>query len=371
VNTGTATNLVIQDTTNGIDIPAGQQIVVNVTVVLSNTANNTIGKQFQNTATYTYDSVDNSPTTLANGAPGASGAITIVGPTLTMQKSGPSTMTALAPGTFTLNVQNTGGSTAWQTTIKDILPNQTSPAPGGMCGSTPTNVAARIYQSDGVTPVSAPLVSGTDFTVSFAGAPACTFTVAMKSSAAAIPPTDRLIVTYSASLDPYTAGAITLTNIAGGTQWLSADPAVTAPGNIQTVTGPLTNGTPGVLDNQDAFTVTTQTPLLTFTKTVQNVTTGQSGANAKPGDTLQYTLNIQNAGSLGASNFTLTDDLDKLNTPAMFAPGTLKLITVPAGANTSLTSATGGTKGTGLVSISNLVSLPRARRATSWSFSSR
>ncbi len=361
VNTGTATNLVIQDTTNGIDIPAGQQIVVNVTAVLGNTTNNTIGKQFQNTATYTYDSIDNTASTQANGAPGASGAITIIGPSLTMQKSGPGTMTALAPGTFTLNAQNTGGSTAWGTTLTDILPNVTSPSPGSMCGSAPTNVTARIYQADGVTPVSAPLVNGSDFTVSFAGAPACTFTVAMKSSAAAIPPTDRLIVTYSASLDPYTAGGITLTNIAGSTQWLSADPAVTAPGNIQTVTGPLTNGTPGVLDNQDAFTLTTQAPSLAFTKTVYNVTTGQSGANAKPGDTLEYTLTIQNVGTLGASNFTLTDDLDKLNTSTMFAPGTLKLITVPAGANASLTSATGGTKGTGLVNIGNLSVAPQGQ----------
>jgi len=361
VNTGTATNLVIQDTTSGIDIPAGQQVVVNVTVVLSNSATNTLGKQFQNTATYTYDSVNNAASTQANGAPGASGAITIVGPALTMQKSGPNTISAIAPGTFALNVQNTGGSTAWQTTLADMLPNVTSPSPGSMCGSAPTNVTARIYQADGVTPVSASLVSGTDFTVSFAGAPACTLTVAMKSSATAIPPMDRLIVTYSASLDPYTAGGITLTNVAGAMQWLSADSAVTAPANIQTVTGPLTNGTPGVLDNQDAFTVTTQAPLLTFTKTVYNVTAGQSDANAKPGETLQYTLKIQNVGSLGASNFTLTDDLDKLNTPAMFAPGTLKLLTVPAGANTTLTTATGGTKGTGLVSIGNLSVAPQGQ----------
>ena len=130
MNTGTATNLVIQDTTNGIDIPAGQQIVVNVTVVLGNSANNTLGKQFQNTATYTYDSVDNTASTQANGAPGASAAITIVGPALTVQKSGPGTMTALSPGTFTLNVQNTGGSTAWQTTLTDILPNVTSSISG-------------------------------------------------------------------------------------------------------------------------------------------------------------------------------------------------------------------------------------------------
>ncbi|HEY6873584.1 MAG TPA: isopeptide-forming domain-containing fimbrial protein [Geobacteraceae bacterium] len=361
VNTGTATNLVIQDTTSGIDIPAGQQVVVNVTVVLSNAAINTLGKQFQNTATYTYDSVNNTASTQENGAPGASPAITIVGPNLTMQKSGPGTINALSPGTFTLNVQNTGGSTAWQTTLTDILPNVTTPPTGSMCGTAPANVTARIYQADGVTPVSAALSSGTDFTVGFAGAPACTFTVSMKSSAAAIPPMDRLIVTYSAALDPNTAGGITLTNVAGATQWLSADPAATLPANIQTSTFPLTNGTPSVLDNQDAFTVTTQAPLLTFAKTVQNVTTGQSGANAKPGDTLQYTLKIQNVGTLGASNFTLTDDLDKLNTPAMFATGSLKLIAVPAGANTSLTSATGGTKGTGLVSIAGLSVAPQGQ----------
>ena len=38
VNTGTATSLVIEDSSGGIDIPAGQQVVVNVTVVLSNAA---------------------------------------------------------------------------------------------------------------------------------------------------------------------------------------------------------------------------------------------------------------------------------------------------------------------------------------------
>src|SRR6185369_3305909 len=102
------------------------------------------------------------------------------------------------------------------------------------------------------------LASGTDFTVTFAGAPACTLTLAMKSPATAIPPTNRLIVTYSAALDPNTAGGITLTNVAGATQWLSADPAAATQGNIQTVSGPLTNGTPDVSDNQDAFTVTTQ-----------------------------------------------------------------------------------------------------------------
>ena len=359
VNTGSATNLVIQDTASGIDIPAGQQVVVKVTVVLGNSGTNTLGKQFQNTATYTYNGVNNTPATHASGAPGASAAVTIVGPALTLQKSGPATINALAPGVFTLDVRNTGGSTAWQATLSDILPNVTTPSPGSMCGAAPTNVTARIYQTDGVTPVSAALVNGTDFTVSFAPAPACTMTVALKSTAAAIAPTERLIVNYSASLDPNTAGGITLTNVAGATRWLSADPAVTAAGDIQATTGALTNGTPGVSDIQDAFTVTTQAPLLSFTKSVLNATTGLPGATAKPGETLKYTLTVKNVGTLGAANFTLTDELDRLNASAMFAPGTLKLLTVPAGATVAATSATGGTKGTGVVSIGNLTVAPQ------------
>jgi uncharacterized repeat protein (TIGR01451 family)/fimbrial isopeptide formation D2 family protein len=355
-NSGTAANLILQDTTSGMDIPAGDQLVVDVTVVLNNdTVNNTPGKQFQNTASYTYDSVNNDRTTVANGAPGASGAVTIVGPNLTMQKSGPSTMRVGVAGTFGLNVQNTGTGAAWGTTLTDILPNVTSPSIGGMCGSAPTNVTARIYQSDGVTLVS-DLVSGTDFNVSFAGAPSCTWTIAMNSTATtAIAPTNRLIVTYQASLDPGSASGLALTNVAGATQYLSADPtAVGASSNVHTYTNTLTNGTPGILDYQDVFTVTTESPVLTFTKTVTDVTTGQSGATARPGDTLKYTLTIQNISTLSATDFSLTDELDKLNSTAMFAPGSLTLLTVPAGADTSLTSATGGPKGTGLVSIGRL-----------------
>ena len=44
----------------------------------------------------------------------------------------------------------------------------------------------------------------------------------------------------------------------------------------------------------------------------------------------------------------------------MFAPGTLALITVPAGADTSNTSATGGAKGTGVVDVRNLTAAPGA-----------
>src|SRR5205085_3805873 len=53
-------------------------------------------------------------------------------------------------------------------------------------------------------------------------------------------------------------------------------------------------------------------------------------------------------------NFSIFDDLDSLNAKAVFAPGTLTLVTVPAGANVSGTSGTGGSKGTGVIDIRNL-----------------
>jgi uncharacterized repeat protein (TIGR01451 family)/fimbrial isopeptide formation D2 family protein len=354
VNGGTPTNLALQDTaTGGLDVPAGDQLVVDVVLVLNDdVANNTPGKQFTNTATYLYNSVDNDNATQANGAPGASGAITIVAPELTLRKSGPATMRLGTPGSFTLDVRNTGSGTAWHAVLTDILPNVTTAPVGGMCAAAPTGITARVFQADGVTPVSATLVNGTDFAVAFAGAPACTLTIALQGAAAAIAPTQRLIVTYSASLDAGTNSGITLINVAGATEWRSANPAVPGTsGRIRTTRNTLTNGTPGVTDFQDAHALTTESPVLEFRKSVVNVTTGQSpGANARPGELLRYTVTLRNVSPLAISNATLTDELDRLNATAMFAPGSLRLVSAPAGISSS-TVANGGAKGTGLLDL--------------------
>ena len=59
-NTGTATNLVIEDPAIGIDIPAGEQVAIEITVRLLDTPTNVTGLQFTNTADYTFN--------LTNGA---------------------------------------------------------------------------------------------------------------------------------------------------------------------------------------------------------------------------------------------------------------------------------------------------------------
>lgn len=353
-NAGTATSLVLHDaTTGGLDVPAGDQLVVDVVLVLNDdTTNNTAGKQFTNTANYTYNSINNDAGTQAGGAPGASGAVTIVAPSLTLSKSGPATMRLGVPGRFTLNVHNGGTGTAWNVVLSDVLPRVTTAPSGGMCAAAPANITARVMQADGVTPVSAPLVNGSDFTTSFAAAPGCTLTVTLNSTATAIAPTQRLIVTYDASLDAGTSSGITLTNVAGATQWRSANPAVAGTsGFIHTTRNTLTNGTPGVLDFQDAHGLTTESPVLEFRKTVVNLTTGQNpGSNARPGDLMRYTVTLRNVSPLAVSNATLTDELDRLNASAMFAAGSLRLVSAPAGV-TSSTNANGGGQGTGALDV--------------------
>src|SRR6185295_12112566 len=82
---------------------------------------------------------------------------------------------------------------------------------------------------------------------------------------------------------------------------------------------------------------------------------------AVPGDRLRYMLRFRTVNQ-ALNNFRFVDDLDSLNSQADFAPGTLNLVAFPTGANTSATSSTGGTKGTGIIDISNM-SLPATGEA--------
>ncbi len=95
---------------------------------------------------------------------------------------------------------------------------------------------------------------------------------------------------------------------------------------------------------------------LDFRKSVFNDTTGGDGATATPGDVLRYRLEIINTSTVALNDLTVVDELELLNPadPLLFVAGTLLLTTVPAGADTSATDPTGGSKGTGLVDIRDL-----------------
>jgi len=353
VNTGTATDLVIEDPAVGIDIPAGEQIVIEIEVVLEDTPTNVNGLTFTNTASFLVHHLDGDVASQRPGDPGTTPPMTIVEPELTLEKSGPATMTVGAPDAFSLDAHNTGGSTAWNVTLTDRLPDD---ATGGTCDTAPAQIVAQVFQADGTTPVSPPLAQGTDFDVSWSGAPSCELVLSMLSAAAALGPDQRLLVSYEATLDADSQDGTTLTNVAGATEWFSTDGSNPATaGDRRSYARSLTDGTVGVLDHEDAHSFLVALPSYLFEKTVVNLTSGANPAvTAEPGDRLRYTLRVENLTDRSLGDFELFDELDALNDPAVFEPGTLQIVTLPAGADSSNTNANGGVRGTGVVDIRGL-----------------
>ncbi|HEY8123094.1 MAG TPA: THxN family PEP-CTERM protein [Myxococcota bacterium] len=285
------------------------------------------------------------------------GQFTLVPPVLEVTKSGPATLTVGQSGLFSIDVRNSGPNDAWNTTLRDVLPSGPT---GGMCDTPPQVLSARVFAADGVTPVpgKGPLVAGSDFTLSWAGAPSCELSLAMLTPAGAIDTDERLIVTYQSRLDANSQDGAVLTNVAGATEWF--DDEISNPARVA-YTRTLTNGTPGVLDHEDAHAITVDLQSYLFEKTVRNVTTGMSPATqAAPGDRLRYQLRIQNTGAAPLDDLVLRDELDRLNAPPVFAPGTLTVVTLPAGADASNTMPTGGAAGTGVVDVRNLSLAPGA-----------
>jgi len=205
-------------------------------------------------------------------------------------------------GQFGLNVQNTGVSDAWNATILDRLP-RASPT-GGMCSFAPQILSAQVFQADGVTPVpgKGPLVPGTDFSINYNGAPTCELTLTMLTAAATISQNQRLIINYRTQLDASSQNGATLTNVAGAIQWYDGDPSIST---RQGFTRTLTDGTPGVLDFQDAHTVTVVVTGLAITEQVSVV----GGGAAMPGGQLDYLVHVTNASTSPATSVVITDDL--------------------------------------------------------------
>ncbi len=332
-------------------VTAGRQFIINLTVVLNNTPVNAPGMQFINTAKWDFgrliDGVFYQP---LPGESGVTPPLTIAAPVLVVTKSGPATMNLGQWGNFGIDVQNTGLGDAWNTSLRDLLPHG---ATGGMCDKTPEILSAQVFAADGVTPApgKGPLNQGSDYSLSYGAAPNCQLDITMLTAAGRIGPNERLIIRYRTQLDSNTQNNVTLTNVAGAIQWFNGD---SSNPNRLSYTRTLTDGTPGILDFQDAHTVTTAITGYFFDKTVADLTSGVNPAKtAAPGDKLRYTLRFRTTNQ-ALSNFSIFDEMDALNAQADFAPGTLTLVTYPTGADISATSSTGGAKGTGVIDIRNL-----------------
>jgi uncharacterized repeat protein (TIGR01451 family) len=334
-------------------VTAGRQFAIELTLVLNNVPMNVaaVGQSFVNTARWDFGrliaGVFYEP---LPGENGISPPLTIAAPVLIMDKTGPATMNLGQTGNFTLNLQNTGLTDAWDVHVRDRLPDGPT---GGMCDLPPVIQSAQVFASNGVTPVpgKGPLQAGIDYVASWSGAPGCLLDLTFLTAAARIGPSERLIVRYTAELDTNTQNGVALTNVAGAIQWFNDDDTNA---NRVSFDRLLTDGTPAISDHQDPWTVNVVLSGFFFEKTVADMTTGSNPATtAAPGDVLRYTLRFRTTDQ-ALNNFRFFDDLDAMNNPAAFVPGTLTLVSVPPGSDTSNTSANGGSKGTGVVDIRNM-----------------
>src|SRR5258706_2585157 len=172
-----------------------------------------------------------------------------------------------------------------------------------MCSTTPQVVSAQVFQADGVTAVAGkgPLVAGTDFSISY-NKPSCELTLTMLTAAATNSQNQLLTINYRTQLDANSKNGAQLTTVAGAVQWCDGDSS-TPP--RQGFTRTLTDGTPGVLDFQDAHTVTVVVSKLTITKQVSVV----GGGAAMPGGQLDYLVHVTNVSTSPATSVVITDDL--------------------------------------------------------------
>ena len=222
-------------------------------------------------------------------------------PELTVDKSGPATMNPAEYSDFILDVRNVGTLDAFNVTLLDRLPDGPT---GGMCDTTPQITSARVFAADGVTPVpgKGPLVQGTDYSFAYNGA-ACELTLQTLTAASVIDVGERLIVRYRTQLDSGTQYNTPLTNVAGATQWYNAPswhPLRT------TYTRTLTNGTVGVVDHEDAHTVTVVALQYADKAAVLQVDSMSPGI-VDAGDVLRYTIRVYNNGSLPLTQAVLRD----------------------------------------------------------------
>lgn len=337
--------------TFGTIVPAGEQVVIELSVVLDDDPANFNGLSFVNRSSWDFgrliDGVFYEP---LPGENGISPPLTIAAPDLVVDKTGPATLNLGQWGEFVVDVRNIGLSEAWDAAVRDLLPDGPQ---GGMCGLTPEILGAQVFAADGVTPVPGKpaLVAGSDYTLSYSAAPDCVLNLTLRTPAGVIGPGERLIIRYRTQLDADTQDGVALTNVAGAVRWFNGD--ASNPDRVP-YTRALSDGTPAIADHEDPHTVTVALTGYFFEKTVADLTSGADPAiTAAPGDTLRYTLRFRSFDE-AISGFRIHDELDAMNPQPVFVSGSLALVTVPAGADVSNTSPTGGARGGGVIDIRNL-----------------
>lgn len=324
-------------------VPAGYHLEIELQVVLDDDpVANYSGNTFTNTAGMWFDKViEGTPVNDLYGWPDTTAPMIVAEPDLEVTKSSSTTTLNLGvTADFDIVVHNTGGATAWEASIVDTFP-------AGMCNLDPTSgagVEVGVYDTLGTT-LLRDLTEAVDYSISWLGDPDCELSLELLTADAALAPGEKLIISYSTQLDDDVVDGSTHTNVAVASQWYNndVDPRKTY--------GPYIS-TDGSETYADAVTITATLSGYFFKKTVANLTTGETPAtSAMPGDTLRYTLTLENFNIPTLQGVAITDDLGALNAAGDITSGSLSVVSYNF-PGTVTTTAAGGTNGQGLIEIS-------------------
>lgn len=333
---------------DGLDIPAGQVAVIDVTVRHNDSGGGNAGDTYTNSASYTWERLENGTDDLTGGPP-VGHSIDVIEPNLVVNKAGDATIDRTG-ASFTITAENTGEATAHDVIITDVLPPEmrdTQPVIDNVQVTGPGGTRA--------------LGQGSDYLVSWDGATGrlvLTFESPNAALAGASPPGsgETLQIDYTGFLDVDTPDGVTLDNVAGATRWATQDGSGGVfPPDTRVYAPALTNGTPGTADAQDDHSIDVEAPIIDVLKSVDRAT-------ALPGQVLTYTITVNNTGS-GDGLVDIVDDLGALDTDDVYVPGSLTIVTPPASFGTNATDAGGGTAGKGLVDFRDVV-VPAGGSAT-------
>jgi uncharacterized repeat protein (TIGR01451 family)/fimbrial isopeptide formation D2 family protein len=243
--------------------------------------------------------------------------ITVIEPNLGINISGPATIALSQPATLTVDIANTGNSTAWQSQFTVTIPPE-------------MRDQAPILQSLKAGPRTLTESGPDDYDVTYnAGNGQWVFS--LKSANAKVNAGETLTLIFKSALNTdevFTVhDIIVATNV---TQYYSLDSSGGVGAETRTYS-------PSV---NDQLNLTILTPVILTNCTVDKPV-------AHPGETVHFAVTLINNGNTNASTVVYTGDLD-----ADFAAGTLTNVTTTSGSKS--VNPAGGVNGAGQITITNI-----------------
>ncbi|MFO7554928.1 MAG: hypothetical protein R6W88_06965 [Desulfobacterales bacterium] len=333
-NTSTPTQMNITIT----EIPAGQQAVIELRARVLNVMEAQQGFAINNTVSYTYANISGGTTQ----PPLTSGTVTfdIVEPHIATIVKSPSTPTPTAGETVRYSVTLTASDGTDSSDVFDVTITDTLGVGLVYEGNPAVTTAAGVGADNNI---GAPVVTGDGSS----GSPQ-TLIWSLDDGNADIDIAEGTSVTiaYDVRVLDTVLDSQALTNTVVA-QWTGLD----GPSAFER------NGSDGIGGLNDyvtqpaTTTVTARAAVLMSQKTVTKLITDQSGATtellgttATPGDRLRYTIGIENTTDVELSNFSLVDEVDRLNIErygvAMFQPNSIGNVNVPSGADYAINGGT-------------------------------